>query len=423
MDPQASEVAGAARAPARSSPWFLLGVLTAVNAVNWADRNVVSVLFPAIRADLSLSDTELGIIGGLAFSAIYAISSFGFGYAADRHIRRTVLALGLVIWSVATAASGLATGFTSLFAARFFTGIGEASLYPAAMSLLAERFAVASRGRAMGIFGAAAAVGGGLGIGLGGLLADALGWRRVFFTYGAVGLLLVPLALSVPERRRPPPVGEDARTLEVLLRLIRDRRLLAIWLAGLLMMASGMGYSTWAPSYFVRVRGMEVHSAGLFFGIAVMIGGMGGAVLGGLFADRCRRRRFAGELDVPVVAAALAVPLATAVLVVTWPPAFLAAGILAPMAIFAYFPAIQTVVVELVPPRQHGIAYAVNILFLAGVGSALGPFLVGWVSDRTQSLTWAMAVPVVGMTLASLVMAAAARLIRRDHARRASEGK
>src|SRR5690606_23887846 len=121
-----------------------------------ADRQVVPILFPAIKGELGLSDTELGIVGGLAFSLIYAISSFVFGYLADRTSRRAVIAFGLVAWSLATAAGGLATGFWTLFAARFFTGIGEASLYPCAMSLIADTIPPDRRGRAIGIVGASA---------------------------------------------------------------------------------------------------------------------------------------------------------------------------------------------------------------------------------------------------------------------------
>jgi len=156
MPRPAAETSAAGAASWRHSPWYMLAVITAVNAVNWADRQVVPILFPGIRSELALSDTQLGIIGGFAFSLVYAGASFLFGYAADRTIRRNVVAVGLVVWSIATAASGLATGFGSLFAARFFTGAGEASLYPATMSLIAERFPVTRRGRAMGIFGAAA---------------------------------------------------------------------------------------------------------------------------------------------------------------------------------------------------------------------------------------------------------------------------
>src|SRR4051812_40827279 len=124
---------GAVEAPRKgllASSGYLLTVLTIIGTVNWADRQVVPILFPGIRHDLGLTDTELGVIGGLAFSIIYALSSFEFGYAADRGMRKHIIAGALVVWSAATMASGLATSFWTLFAARFFTGIGEASLYP-----------------------------------------------------------------------------------------------------------------------------------------------------------------------------------------------------------------------------------------------------------------------------------------------------
>jgi len=392
----------------------MLAVITAVNAVNWADRQVVPILFPAIRGEIALSDTQLGIIGGLAFSLVYAVSSFAFGYAADRTIRRNVVVFGLVVWSIATAASGLATGFRSLFAARFFTGAGEASLYPATMSLIAERFPVAGRGRAMGIFGAAAAVGGGIGVGLGGRLAEAFGWRNVFFAYGAAGLLLVPLLLSVPEARRE---AHDDRPAEppgrVLGELFRDRRLLMVWTSGLVMMAAAFGYVSWLPSYFVRVRDFEVPEAGYLVGIAAMIGGVAGSMLGGTFADRFRRRRLAGELTLSALAAGLSMPLVAVVLASTSTPVLVLAGVLGPVAIFAFFPPLQTVLTEIVPQRRLGLAYAINILFVAGIGQGLGPVVVGHISDATGSLVTGLAVTVAGMGAASVLALAAGRVVRR----------
>jgi MFS family permease len=402
----------------RDSPWYMLAVITAVNAVNWADRQVVPILFPAIRSEIALTDTQLGIIGGVAFSLVYAVASFAFGYAADRTIRRNVVVVGLVVWSVATAASGLATGFASLFAARFFTGVGEASLYPATMSLIAERFPVAGRGRAMGIFGAAAAVGGGLGVGLGGSLAEAVGWRTVFFIYGAAGLVLVTLLMSVPEtprdrhgESRPEPA------LLVLRQLFRDSRLLMVWSAGLVMMAGGFGYAAWVPSLFVRARGFTVAEAGYLFGLAALAGGVAGSVLGGIFADRFRRRRLAGELTLSAVAALSAVPLVGLVLATTSTPLLVVGGLLGPVAIFAFFPPLQTVITEIVPQRRLGLAYAVNILFVAGIGQGLGPVVVGGVSDATGSLAAGLAVTLAAMGAASALAIAAGRIVRRDTGR------
>jgi MFS family permease len=393
----------------------MLAVLALVNVVNWADRQVVPILFPGIRADIGLSDTELGIIGGVAFSIIYAISSFGFGWAADHTTRRNVIVFGLIVWSLATAAGGIATGFGSLFAARLFTGAGEASLYPAAMSLIAERFPIAGRGRAMGVFGASAAVGGGLGVALGGQLAEAVGWRNVFFIYGAAGILLAPLVLTIPEARRhrhgDTPAEPPGRVLG---EIIRDRRLLMVWISGLVMMAGGFGYASWVPSFFVRTRGFDIAEAGYFFGMAALCGGVVGGLVGGVLADRFRRRRLAGELALSALAAALAVPLVSVMLSSASMPLIVAAGLLGPVAIYAFFPPLGTVLTELVPQRRLGLAYAVNIFFVAGIGQGLGPFAVGRVSDATGSLVTGLAITVVAMGAASVLALAAGWVVRRD---------
>jgi len=398
----------------RASPWLLLAVLTLVNASNWAERQVVPILFPGIREELALSDTQLGVIGGVAFSFIYAISSFAFGRAADRSLRRTVIVVGLVLRSLATASGGLATGFGSLFAARFLTGIGEASLFPAAMSLLAERFPAASRGRAMGIFGSAAALGGGLGVALGGLLAEHFGWRSVFVVYGVSGFVLVPFVLGVPESRRSLPDSEKESARDVVIDLLGDVRLLVLWAAGTLTFGAGMAYSAWVPSFLVREHGFQVAQAGYVFGLAVVVGGVAGSLLGGFAADRAARRRLAGQLDVSVLAALIAFPCALASVLTSWAPAYITFAILTPVAVFAFFPAMQTMLVEIVPAHRHGLAYAVNILFLGGIGSAFGPYVIGAISDATHSLRFAVGTTAIGIALGGMLIALAGRLVRAE---------
>jgi MFS family permease len=355
----------------------------------------------------------LGIIAGLAFSIIYSVAAFGFGWAADRGIRRNIIAAGLLVWSAATAASGLAQGFGTLFAARFFTGVGEASLYPAAMSLVAERFGVAERGKAMGIFAASAAVGSALATGVGGLLAETVGWRGVFFIYGGAGVLVLPILFSFPEERRPPDRHDrDGHALAVVSNLLRDRRLLALWSTGMVMIAAALGYGSWIPSFFVRERGMGVTEAGYLIAVAALIGGGGGGLLGGYLADRRRRLKRAGELEVSALAALVAAP---AVVLTVWiEPLSLFAffAVAAPVAIYAFFPPTQTVLVELVPARNHGLAYAINIFFLGGVGSAIGPLLVGYGSDASASLKTAMWIPVAGMAAAAVMAWATGVYIR-----------
>jgi predicted MFS family arabinose efflux permease len=395
-----------------AAPYMLI-VLTAVNTINWADRQVVPILFPGIRAELGLSDAQLGILSGLAFSLVYALSSFAFGRAADYRRRRNLVAAGLLGWSLATAAGGFATGFTTLIAARFFIGVGEASLYPSAMSWIAERYPGERQGRAMGIFGSAAALGGGLGVAVGGWLSATLGWRWVFFIYGGLGILLVPLVLSVPESVRDRDGTESGETMSaVLWDLVQDKRLILLWTAGLFMMAGGIGYSHWVPSLFQRERGFSVEVAGLLFGGSLVIGGILGSVGGGILADRFRKDRVAGELDVSFFAVILALPLVALTLVPAPIFVLVAAGILAPIPIFAFFPSLQTMLMEIVPPQRHGLAYAVHILFLGGIGTGLGPFVIGVISDATGNLNLAMTASIGFMILSMIFVRSASWAIR-----------
>ena len=395
----------------RASNGYLLTVLTLVSAVNWADRQVVPILFPGIRAELGLSDTELGIVGGLAFSLIYALSGFVFGAAADRAVRVRVIALGLTAWSVATAAGAFATDFATLFWARFFTGIGEASLFPCAVSLVGERFPAAQRGRALGVFGMAAAIGSGLGIGLGGRLAELFGWRSVFLIYGGAGIALVPLVLTLPERPRARPVHAQQPSWRIVRELLADGRLVVLWLAGCVAIASGIGFGAWAPSYLVRHRGLDVTQAGALFGGAQLIGGIAGSIGGGLLADRRRRTRRVGEFDVSLVAALIAAPFVLLTIAGTSTWIFAPSGIIATTVIYAIFPPLQAVMVGLVPSQRHGMASALNVFFIGGLGSALGPFMVGAVSDLAD-LPTAMMTPALGLVVAATLIALAARLAR-----------
>jgi predicted MFS family arabinose efflux permease len=403
----------ARRAPgAQHSRAYLLAVLTLVGTVNWADRQVVPILFPAIRKDLGLNDTELGTIGGLAFSLIYALSSFGFGYAADRLLRKYVLAFGLVAWSMATAASGLAVDFWTLFWARFFTGVGEASLYPCALSLIAERIAPQQRGRALGMFAAAAALGGGLGVGLGGRLAQSLDWRSVFFIYGAAGLIVLPAVLSLPEGRRSRAGLGSESSWAAVLAALADRRLRWLWFTGTLAMASGQGFAAWVPSYFVRQLGLDITSAGALFGAAALIGGIVGGFVGGTLADRRRRLRTGGEFDVAAAAAFSGAVLVLLTLQSGRGAVSAVGGLFATLAIYALFPGLLSAMLSFVPAHRHGVTGAINTLCLGGIGAAAGPFIVGAASDGLGDLHAALYLPVAGLIASGLSAVRAGQVAR-----------
>ena len=397
-----------------ASPVFLLFTLTLVGTVNWADRQVVSILLPGIGRDLALSDTQLGIIGGLAFSLIYALSSFFFGYAADRHMRKYLMAGALVLWSLATMASGLATSFWGLFSARFFTGIGEASLYPCALSLIAERFPAGGRGRALGIFGAAAAMGGGFGIGIGGKLSESFGWQNVFFIYGAAGFVVLPLLFMLREARRTETAAHAESTGTAVRAALKDKRLLWLWACGTLAIACGHGFGSWVPTYFVRDLGLTVKQAGGVFGGAALLGGIFGGLVGGTLADKQRRARVGGEFDVAAGAAFLGAAFVLATLEAGPGAASALGGLIATFAIYALFPGLLSAMLSMVPPHRHGATGAINTLCLGGIGAATGPFVIGAASDKLGSLHMALYIPVAGLAVAGMLALHAGK-VARDH--------
>jgi MFS transporter, Spinster family, sphingosine-1-phosphate transporter len=403
-----------------ASPAFLLFTLTLVGTVNWADRQVVPILFPGIRRDLGLSDTELGIIGGLAFSLIYALSSFFFGYAADRHVRKYVMAGALVLWSLATMASGLANSFWPLFFARFFTGIGEASLYPCALSLIAERFPSEARGRALGIFGAAAAMGSGFGVGIGGKLSESVGWQNVFFIYGAVGFVVLPLLLLLREARRSGTAAHAESTGTAVAAALKDKRLLWLWGAGTLAIASGHGFGAWVPSYFVRELGLGVKEAGGLFGLAALVGGIFGGIVGGTLADKQRKKRIGGEFDIAAGAAFLGAVFVFATLEAGPGAGSALGGLIATFAIYALFPPLLSAMLSMVPPHRHGATGAINTLCLGGIGAAVGPFVIGAASDRLGSLHMALYIPMAGLAIAGFLAIHAGK-VARDNAPQSRE--
>jgi MFS family permease len=231
--------------------------------------------------------------------------------------------------------------------------------------------------------------------------------------YGGAGLLLLPLVLSVPETARPHAETRRESPALVVRELLGDPRLLCLWLGGLVAIACGIGFAAWAPSYFIRERGLGVTEAGLLFGIGALGGGIGGSLLGGTLADRRQRTRAAGGLDVAIVSAILSAPLIFTTINTGSPWVFGTVGLLGLIAIYAIFPALQTVLVTWVPKERHGLASALNVFFLGGLGSALGPFVVGVVSDRLGSLHGALLVPTFGLLVAAALIAGARRLARR----------
>ena len=405
-------------APARNG-WvaaYGLALLFAANMFNFADRALLGIVVEPIRKELLLSDTQISVVSGFAFSLFYLIAGVGIARWVDRGNRRLILALGIAFWSAATAGTGLAHGFLSLAATRMLVGIGEATVFPVAMSLLADLYPGPKLSRSASIFQASAGVGIMLGSVLAGLLAASLGWRTMFELFGAAGIALAALIVLT---MRPTPrilAGPSALATVGLFGAIRA----ILRVPGMAWLALGYGMADmtlaclpiWAPAFLLRSHGVPLAGVGALVGGPAVIGVILGNIVSGMIATWLIQRtgnRRAG-LIVPIVALPLAVP---AYALFVFAPSM--AAVLAGIAVMNFMLASSlgpcvALAVSLVPASRRGLTSTLMLIVQTILAFAIGPLIVGVVSDAVastygaQSLRYGLAVMIVAPLIASLFL-------------------
>ena len=396
---------------------YLLGLFFLVNVSNYMDRMVLAVLVEPIRLELGLSDTQIGLLTGFAFAAIYAVMGFPIARLADRGNRKRIIAASMVVWSVMTALCGRAQSFAQLFLARMGVGIGEAGCFPAANALIAELFPPQRRSLALGIFMSGATVGMIMGFVVGGMLAEAYGWRMTFFLVGAPGVLIAVIVMLTLRERPLAVVTSMPKTpyLE-LVRLILASPVYRLVLIGAsLGTFATYGMAQWAPAFFIRSHGLSLIQVGTLFGLCYGGGSAVGMMLGGWVADKLTSRGDAWLARVPALAYLLSFPLM--VLTFAVESATLALVIVFVAAAFSGSATGPTLAaIQQVTPAQGRATAAAILMFctsLIGIGAA--PFVVGLISDMLQgrlgveSLRYALMLTSVVVLAASLCFFAVIR--------------
>lgn len=398
---------GAGGVPARSDwpdrryAWCVVGLLMLAFTSSFIDRQILTLLVGPIRADLNITDMQFSLLVGLAFSLFYAFCGLPLAYAADRYSRRWIITLGVAFWSLATVASGLAESFGHLFIARMCVGIGEATLTPAAASLLADYFAPERRGRAMAVYATGVYWGSGLALMTGGLVLNLITamppasssifagfapWQLVFFIVGGPGLLIAALMLLIREpTRRGMFTAAGAPTAQPsLLPYLKKnvRTLLTMFMGFSLLGVVVIGYLTWIPAIFMRSFGWAAEDVGFAFGLIVMIFGTGGILAGGWLSDRLIK---AGRADAPLRAGLYgglaAIPFAIAAPLAPTPELVLG---LAAIALFfsTSTQALPVIAIQIMSPNTLRARLA-SIYFLFGsiLIFTAGPSAVAAVTD------------------------------------------
>ncbi|MGE4322180.1 MAG: spinster family MFS transporter [Sphingobium sp.] len=370
---------------------YLLAFLVLIYAINFIDRTIINVLVQPIKTDLGLTDTQIGLVSGVAFGILYGVMGLPFARIAERRSRRNLISLALGVWSVMTAACGLAHNFWHLFAARVGVGIGEAGCTPAAQSMLSDAFPKEKRASALSTYSMGVPIGTLLGAMFGGWIGQEFGWRMAFVVVGLPGVAIAVLARLT--LREPPrggtegPAGEVPGLIAALTILWREAAFRNIVIAFTLTGTAGYSISLFLVAYLQRHLGVALIDASLAFGLISGTTGIVGMFIGGLLTDRLARKDIRALCWVPAGALALAAPLMMIGLVQNNAMAMAAflipAAILYPMYMGPGFAASHS----LVEPTMRATASAVLLMISTVIGMGLGPATTGAISDiATRSL-------------------------------------
>ena len=401
--------AGSWRQSARSA----LIVLTSISLLNYLDRYIVASLVNELTqpppSGLGLSGAQVGWLSS-GFVIVYLLTSPLFGSLADRRSRPRLIAAGVTVWAIATAAGGLAGTFAMLFAARSVVGIGEAAYGTAAPAMLADAFPKSRRGRVFAIFYAAVPLGAALGYVLGGLIEQHYGWRPAFFIAGLPGLALAVLVwlLKDPPRGANDPNLEDGGspvrpaggllgTLKTYGHLFTNRAF-TLPVLGYAAYTFAIGaLAFWMPDFLEKSRGLSVKEATVEFGASFAVAGLLGTLLGGWLADRLLKRTEQAYLWVCGVSMLIAVPFLFLALAAESPRVYLAAMVLGEIFVFIPTGPVNSAVINAVAPQDRAKAMAACILAIHLLGDVPSPPLVGFVSDVASLEKALLMVPIAAL--------------------------
>jgi len=425
-NPQKDPATGNQPLPEVGGPYayYVLGVLFVVYIFNFIDRQILAILLQPIKEDLKISDTALGFLTGFAFALFYTFAGLPLARVADRWVRRSLIAISLATWSIMTAVSGLARGFTDLAFARIGVGIGEAGATPPAHSLIADYFPPEKRATAFAVYASGIYVGVGIGFFVGGWINDNYGWRAAFYVVGLPGLLM---ALIVRLTVREPPRGLS----ETCVITGRQYSIKEVWqffgkvsagrnvsLAGAFHAFVGYGLGAWIPAFFVRLHGMTPGSLGRWLSWITAIGGLIGAFAGGWIADRWVQTNPRARAYVGMIGASLSsVPLLVTLLVTDTQLALL---FLLPYNIFTtlWLGPTVAIVQELVPPAMRSMASAVFLFIVTIIGLGAGPQVVGilndWIGTRDAIRYSLLSVAIIMNILAAWFFWLTAKTLEQD---------
>jgi predicted MFS family arabinose efflux permease len=392
--------------PLTSYQFRLLAVLVLVNFVNFAARYVLVPLIPMLRSNLGVTDAQLGSLQTWLL-AVLAGGSLLFGFLADHLSRKAIVTFGIVCWSLATLAGGLAGSFAFLLVARAFVGIGEAAYAPAAQSMISGAFPLETRASAQAIFASGMLLGGAAGQALGGIIGPRYGWQAAFFVIGAAGLLPVIAVMTLKE----PPRGPVSEICPIR-KLLTVPAFLAMIAGGTCITFSSVSLLTWGVDFAVTYKDFSLRQASVSLAVIGLVCSLVGVLFGGFVADRLQRRFAYGRIIAIAVAFLLAAPFLILAIQTEEKSLVLAALAMAAFFMSWYHGPVTAVIHDMMPRRAHATSIGVY-MFVTQLVGGFGPQLVGRISDL-HDMQFGLQIAVAVMVAGGLLMFLVIHFIRRD---------
>lgn len=405
----------------------VLAMLLLVYTFNFLDRQILGILVQPIKAELGLTDTQLGALGGIAFAMLYSTLAIPLALIADRTSRSWVITISLGVWSAFTALCGMATSFWQLFLFRVGVGVGEAGGVAPSYAMIADYFPPEKRARALSIYSLGVPIGLAGGSILGGFIAATVNWRTAFLVVGVAGIIIAPLFRLIvrePVRGMSDPAPATSERVPVGRVFAILARKPSFWLMGFAAGFSSMcgyGLAYWMPSVLIRSFGFDLFTAALYIGSTLLIGGSAGVLLGGVMADRLGGADKGAYAKLPMIAWLVTVPLFGAGLMASGSPILAWAFFLIPNGLnILWLGPVTTAVQGLVPPPMRATASASFLLINNLIGLGLGSWIMGAMSDAMtasmgdDALRWAAFLALGFYLVAAGLMALAIKPLRRD---------
>lgn len=391
--------------------WYALGLLTLVYLLNFLDRMLIYILFTPIKSEMQFSDTQLALLSSTSFIIFYTLLGIPFGRLADRMSRKTLIAIGLASWSVFSGLTGFAIDFWTIFLCRIGVGIGEATLGPAALSLLSDYFPRERRATVQGIYSSAIALGSGLAFLLGSVIAEAIGWRYAFYLLGFPGVLIALLVAALIEPKRGHSEVRKQETVSDWRTLYKTAKIWFHHSGYALFNVASASVGAWLTVFFVRVHKLSLVEIGSWFGIAMITGGLIGIIGGGYLADKFRQKEVGGRMKLASLSA-----LASAL---CWSLMLLGENLVLLLALNFFLigfslswlgPSFADLN-DIAAPTMRGLAVGIYFFLVNVAGYGVAPLVIGYLNDQwnvsanPEAMRLSLIICPVACVLAAVVLA------------------